>query len=475
MIANEQSSPPPKAVNIIRPSSPLLHSFKRPSSPHHQRHTHLGFQDPSQSSSTASSSSPSTLSTLSSFSNNPRATVLGPANFLSLYAHQHKPNFALSFPQRLLQRARSNSNLSKLTVLSSSSDSEEDEDNDDDDDDDEDLDEDETDDEIDGVDDDDNQDSPHKTQGKEDIAINHDKDDENNEADDNSSDDDEVSPSKIVARIKNGTIMNGRGEFVSKGSNDDHAGWLDEARANRKIADLEIEKASLLVVNTTLEATLRRQSERISELEKRLESSDGPLTPLSDKHEALLEAGNSDALSDEEVENDQTFQRLRAMLQALIEQAEVAVVQKTKVSGRVLTDYQPSATTTTCIEDSDELLKDDSDEVTIRKLAIRRSMSPTPTHGNNIAIMNRQHQRPPRRGSDSRPRIHPPPPPPTNHIGHTKTSMARTLSRQSSPAVMVSSSPPMPRPSSPRPPTSPRRPPSRASSLRRGQEPPRWR
>lgn len=288
MIANEQSSPPPKAVNIIRPSSPLLHTFKRPSSPHHQRHAHLGFQDPSQSSSTASSSSPSTLSTLSSFSNNnPRATVLGPANFLSLYANQHKPNFALSFPQRLLQRARSNSTLSKLTVLSSSSDSEEDEDED------VDEDEDETDDEIDGIDDDDNHDDPHSAQGREDIAINHDENEANDQAEDNSSDDDEVSPSKIVARIKNGTIMNGRGEFVSKGSNDDHAGWLDEARANRKvhflvwqtpqwgtlahaeykqIADLEIEKASLLVVNTTLEATLRRQSERISELEKRLES-----------------------------------------------------------------------------------------------------------------------------------------------------------------------------------------------------------
>lgn len=49
----------------------------------------------------------------------------------------------------------------------------------------------------------------------------------------------EVSPSKIVARIKNGTIMNGRGEFLSKGGNDDddedHDGWLDEARANRKV------------------------------------------------------------------------------------------------------------------------------------------------------------------------------------------------------------------------------------------------
>lgn len=86
-------------------------------------------------------------------------------------------------------------------------------------------------------------------------------------------------------------------------------------------------------------------------------------------------------------------------------------------------------------------------------------------------------------------------------INHTKTSMARTLSRSSSPAVMVSSPSPPPatstsptsahmiRSASPRPSFSPttstmsqrssssQRPPSRASSLRRSlpeQQPPRW-
>ena len=39
----------------------------------------------------------------------------------------------------------------------------------------------------------------------------------------------------------------------------------------KQIADLKIEKTSLLAVNTTLEATLRRQAQRIVELEKRLE------------------------------------------------------------------------------------------------------------------------------------------------------------------------------------------------------------
>lgn len=39
----------------------------------------------------------------------------------------------------------------------------------------------------------------------------------------------------------------------------------------KQIADLEIEKSSLLAVNTTLEATLKRQAARIAELEKRFE------------------------------------------------------------------------------------------------------------------------------------------------------------------------------------------------------------
>lgn len=208
MLAREQ--PPPKAINIIRPSSPFLHHFKPP---HHHLASH---HDSSQSSSTASSSSPSTLSTLSSFSSvaTPRPTVLGPANFLSLYAPQHKqpPGFA----QRLLQRAKSHSNLSKLTVCTTNNldDSEDDNASDQDDDDDS----------IDGNDDDD--DAAH--------SENHHHQSSSSVIPSDDDDDDHYSPAKVVARIKHGTIMNGKGEFVSKGD-DEHSGWLDEARANRKV------------------------------------------------------------------------------------------------------------------------------------------------------------------------------------------------------------------------------------------------
>lgn len=140
--------------------------------------------------------------------------MLGPANFLSLYAPQHKqpPGFA----QRLLQRAKSHSNLSKLTVCTTNnvdddSDNEHSSDQDDDDDDDS----------IDGNDDEDTHSGDHQSLS----ALDSEDDD----------DDDHYSPAKVVARIKRGTIMNGKGEFVSKGDDDEHSGWLDEARANRKV------------------------------------------------------------------------------------------------------------------------------------------------------------------------------------------------------------------------------------------------
>lgn len=197
MLAKEQTSPPPKAVNIIRPSSPFLQQLKRAVSPNLATP-----HDASQSSSTASSSSPSTLSTLSSGAGG----RFGAASLFSFYAPQHKPILG---PNRFLQRPRSNSNLSKITSFSSSSDEEEEEEGDDDDSD-----------EIDSID------------GNTDNEDEEDDDDDDDDENDNDAEEEQVSPSKIVARIKHGTIMNGRGEFVSKGSDD---GWLDEARANRKV------------------------------------------------------------------------------------------------------------------------------------------------------------------------------------------------------------------------------------------------
>ncbi|KAG0186112.1 swr complex subunit [Apophysomyces sp. BC1034] len=337
MLEKDQT-PPPKAVNIIRPSSPFFQHFKRPVSPHHLSVP----RDTSHSSSTASSSStspPSTVSALSSASSTTPSvrippTVLNPSNFASgfslfqppswtQYAKQSfaaaaaaaavsqpsSPSLAINtvgLPQKLLQRPKSFSNLSRYTVVSRNEYQNDDYAN-------HSTDEDALD-SIDGDTDDD--------------------DYEDSEANDSSGSDGEL-PAKVVAKVKVGTIMNGKGQFVSKGDTE----TLDDARMHRKIADLEIEKTSLLTLNSTLEATVRRQAEQIAELEKRLHSETndprGKFCHILDLESVEI----SDELTEEEIQNDQLFQRVRSMVQCLIDQAQTAIVQKTKVTGRVLTNY----------------------------------------------------------------------------------------------------------------------------------------
>ncbi|KAI8988979.1 hypothetical protein BDB01DRAFT_577623 [Pilobolus umbonatus] len=172
-------------------------------------------------------------------------------------------------PHRFLMRARSDSNLStRSTFFSnlslSSFDSSSSYDND--------LDT------IDGLTDDE------YTEEKEYDSEENDSEDENVSEDNDSEDDLEEEP-KIVAKMVHGTIMNGKGEFLNKGGVDDQSTWLDEARANRKIADLEIEKQSLLLLNNILEAKLRQQTERIIELQKKYEVNDEPLIPITVEEE----------------------------------------------------------------------------------------------------------------------------------------------------------------------------------------------
>jgi hypothetical protein len=42
------------------------------------------------------------------------------------------------------------------------------------------------------------------------------------------------------------------------------------------------------------------------------------------------------------IEQDEVFHRIRNMLEGLIKQAEEALIQKSKVSGKVLKDYVPN-------------------------------------------------------------------------------------------------------------------------------------
>ncbi|CAO3638744.1 unnamed protein product [Cunninghamella blakesleeana] len=281
-----------------------------------------------------------------------------------------------------------------------------------------------------------------------------------NDDDDNSSveqsEDDNI-PIKIVAKIKNGTIMNGKGVLVNKGStDDDHLSWLDDPRANRKIADLEIEKSSLMNLNKTLESKVHEQEERIAKLEKQLQmykngggvsinQPEWPLSPVSDKDmdEASFEnLISTEVLTEDEIANDQVFQRLRSMLLGLIESAEEAVRLKTKVTGRVLTNYTDDDIKESFITlESPPILKP-STRTTPFSSSSSSSQNQKQNHNNNGAP-TLQRQTPPlkkttlRRASDVQDRIQKQ----TNELQpqtRKRTPMQRSLSRASSPAVLVS-------------------------------------
>ncbi|KAI9365844.1 hypothetical protein BD770DRAFT_439066 [Pilaira anomala] len=119
----------------------------------------------------------------------------------------------------------------------------------------------------------------------------------------------------------------------------------EDARVSRKIQDLEIEKKSLLTLNKTLETVVKEQSNTISDLKDRLAAIERPLTPGLDT--SLSKNGimsSADILEPSDLERyledeDAAYERIRIMLLDLIEQAQSAVSQNKKVSGRVLTNY----------------------------------------------------------------------------------------------------------------------------------------
>ncbi|KAI9259039.1 hypothetical protein BY458DRAFT_517576 [Sporodiniella umbellata] len=156
--------------------------------------------------------------------------------------------------------------------------------------------------------------------------------------------DDEHEQNKVVAKIKHGTIMNGKGEFLNRG---DHDPWSDEARANRKIADLEIENQTLLLLNASLETKLRQQTVQIGDLEKQLQAiTETPLTPVSVENKEDEEDEMSElcrTIEQNEIETEKSFLRIQSALEGLIDQAQEALVEeeeKTKRPMRVLSPHE---------------------------------------------------------------------------------------------------------------------------------------
>ncbi|KAF8832032.1 hypothetical protein F5879DRAFT_872752 [Lentinula edodes] len=112
----------------------------------------------------------------------------------------------------------------------------------------------------------------------------------------------------------------------------------NEAKVNRKIADLEITNRSLLAINSTLEATKHRQAKEIRELRRKLRESRLILPPhtyravTSNDTETLALPEDDDEEEDEEEEethgNDQTYMRIRIRLDEMIQSAQKALTTK---------------------------------------------------------------------------------------------------------------------------------------------------
>lgn len=92
-----------------------------------------------------------------------------------------------------------------------------------------------------------------------------------------------------------------------------------------------------------LESTVKKQASEMAKLKKRIQfgkcetNSEGS-NVLLDSNELIQPLPNSD-LSEDEWENDKSFQRLCRMTDSLIEQAQLAINFEYKGAGRVISVY----------------------------------------------------------------------------------------------------------------------------------------
>ncbi|KAF9938267.1 hypothetical protein BGZ67_000353 [Mortierella alpina] len=154
----------------------------------------------------------------------------------------------------------------------------------------------------------------------------------------------------------------------------------DAARTRRKIGDLEISNTSLLQINQTLEATVRKQAAEIQELKQRIQTSSQfgngytlipDNTPSQDKDVSseIIPENNTPKpksvitnetaviileLTEAERQADLTFKRLCATIEQMMFEARQALDQSMRPAGvKVLSSYD--------MHEKDKLGEDDLD------------------------------------------------------------------------------------------------------------------
>ncbi|KAG0021455.1 hypothetical protein BGZ82_011338 [Podila clonocystis] len=191
-------------------------------------------------------------------------------------------------------------------------------------------------------------------------------------------------PITIRSRPPNGSVVSaaGNGSVVSSASATASAAKIAEenrrqeeaARTRRKIADLEISNASLLSINSSLEATNRKQAAEIQELKMRMQSAQfgGELVGFSATDLALAQSVDAVELTEAERQDDLVFKRLCLSIDQMICEAKQALDQSTKTGVKVLSSfdmYEKEAMADAENEDDDED-EDESQDVSAALTAV---------------------------------------------------------------------------------------------------------
>ncbi|KAI9359791.1 hypothetical protein BD770DRAFT_442381 [Pilaira anomala] len=157
---------------------------------------------------------------------------------------------------------------------------------------------------------------------------------------------------------------------------------INEARVNRKIADLELSINSLLTVNAMLESTVRKQASQLSQMKTKMMSGES-IDLILDEVPTIMEVPeNLNENEEDDWEKDVLFQKLRKITEQMIEQGQKSIDFEYKILGRVLSNYTPQE------DDGDDDDEEEEEEEVTKSPSTSSSLTKTSTthNANNTQI-----------------------------------------------------------------------------------------
>ncbi|KAK3805897.1 MAG: hypothetical protein J3Q66DRAFT_123704 [Benniella sp.] len=113
------------------------------------------------------------------------------------------------------------------------------------------------------------------------------------------------------------------------------------ARTRRKIADLEISNTSLMDINRSLEATIRKQQNEVQELKMRMQAAQLGELGYTSADVARAQSVEAIELTEADMQDDLMFKRLCMTIEQLVYEAKSALNHSTRPAGvKVLSLYE---------------------------------------------------------------------------------------------------------------------------------------